>query len=616
MGKLVKNWTIKMQFAVIVGVFVLGFVGFGVLSWQTIQTVAVNGQLYKRIIQGKDLIADILPPPVYLVESYLVVFEMINENDQEKLQKNMDYMINKLKKEYFERHDYWIKDLDEGDLKKSMVVDSYQPAKEFFEILERDFFPALKNKEREKALQIAIGSLKDKYEAHRQYIDKTVDMANVRNAEDEKSGREVISRNMIMLFSVAFFSLAFGSLIAFILLRRISKGIEMITSSARTAALGDFSNPPILDTEDELGTMSKAFSEMAENQKVKIDLAQSIAKGNLDQEIHLSSDKDCLGLALRDMTSQLNELVSETREIAFQVNSGSEQLATNSQTLSQGATEQASSIEQISSSISEVSNQVKINAQIASDANEIAVKACDFAQNGQSQMQKTVSAMGVITKSSEQISKIIKVIDDIAFQTNLLALNAAVEAARAGRHGKGFAVVAEEVRNLAGRSAKAAKETADLIAESSQNVKNGLSEASQTAASFQEIVDSATKLADLIGQIAQASKQQATSIHQVSIGLDEINKVTQQNTASAEEAASGSEELAGQASEIQNILSRFKTKSKGNQTNLTNNRNLKIITDKSQKVTSGLWCSEKNSSISQEETVSLDDSEYGKYAIK
>ena len=43
-----------------------------------IHKVRVNGPLYHDIVTDKDLIADILPPPQYIIESYLVALQIAN----------------------------------------------------------------------------------------------------------------------------------------------------------------------------------------------------------------------------------------------------------------------------------------------------------------------------------------------------------------------------------------------------------------------------------------------------------------------------------------------------------------------------------------------------------
>jgi len=44
-------------------VVVVGFAAFGLLAFDTLRTVQVNGPYYRNIVQSKDVIADILPPP-------------------------------------------------------------------------------------------------------------------------------------------------------------------------------------------------------------------------------------------------------------------------------------------------------------------------------------------------------------------------------------------------------------------------------------------------------------------------------------------------------------------------------------------------------------------------
>ena len=46
-----------------------------------INEVKVNGPLYRQIVEGKDLIADILPPPEYIIESYLTAYELAEQTD-------------------------------------------------------------------------------------------------------------------------------------------------------------------------------------------------------------------------------------------------------------------------------------------------------------------------------------------------------------------------------------------------------------------------------------------------------------------------------------------------------------------------------------------------------
>ncbi len=59
--------TIKARFMLIVMILISGFSIFGVLTAYVLNTVSVNGPVYKRIVEGKDIVADVLPPPEYII---------------------------------------------------------------------------------------------------------------------------------------------------------------------------------------------------------------------------------------------------------------------------------------------------------------------------------------------------------------------------------------------------------------------------------------------------------------------------------------------------------------------------------------------------------------------
>jgi methyl-accepting chemotaxis protein len=193
---------------------------------------------------------------------------------------------------------------------------------------------------------------------------------------------------------------------------------------------------------------------------------------------------------------------------------------------------------------------VRENAENASQANQLALVACDHAECGGKIMHDAVGAMQVINESSRKIADIIGVIDAIAFQTNLLALNAAVEAARAGEQGRGFAVVASEVRSLAGRSAAAAKEIKELIQDSVTKIGDGSRLVEQSGKGLTDIVASVRKVTDIVGEISAASAEQASGIEQVGKAVASMDESTQQNAALAEQAAAASESIVQQVREL------------------------------------------------------------------
>ncbi len=62
-GRFVGRRTIRGSLGRIVGLAVLGLGGFAALAFDTLSLLEVNGPLYDEVIQGKDIVADVLPPP-------------------------------------------------------------------------------------------------------------------------------------------------------------------------------------------------------------------------------------------------------------------------------------------------------------------------------------------------------------------------------------------------------------------------------------------------------------------------------------------------------------------------------------------------------------------------
>jgi methyl-accepting chemotaxis protein len=288
-------------------------------------------------------------------------------------------------------------------------------------------------------------------------------------------------------------------------------------------------------------------------------IAQAIAQGDLTQEIALkNNDQSSLLFSMKEMNSNLANVVSQVRGATDTIATSSSQIATGNMDLSSRTEEQASSLEETAASLEELTSNVRQNADNARQASQLASSASEVAVKGGSVVAEVVSTMGSINASSKRIVDIISVIDSIAFQTNILALNAAVEAARAGEQGRGFAVVASEVRNLAQRSASAAKEIKSLIDHSVQQVNLGAKLVDEAGITMQEVVNSVQRVSNIINDISNASTEQSSGIDQINVAVSGMDNVTQQNAALVEEAAAAAAALEDQAEQLSSLVNTFK----------------------------------------------------------
>ncbi|MCP5244446.1 MAG: HAMP domain-containing protein [Burkholderiales bacterium] len=291
-----------------------------------------------------------------------------------------------------------------------------------------------------------------------------------------------------------------------------------------------------------------------------IAIANAVAAGDLTTRIDAKSNNETGKLlqALKQMNSNLIDLVGKVRLGTDSITSATEDIAAGNLNLSQRTERQSASLEQTASAMEELTSTVKQNADNAKQANQLAAGASDVAIKGGQVVGQVVQTMNEINESSKKIVDIISVIDSIAFQTNILALNAAVEAARAGEQGRGFAVVATEVRTLAQRSASAAKEIKELISNSVNKVDVGTRLVDEAGATMDEIVNAVRRVTDIMGEITAASQEQSQGIEQVNQAISMMDTATQQNAALVEEAAASAELMQDQSQELVDAVTVFK----------------------------------------------------------
>ncbi len=287
----------------------------------------------------------------------------------------------------------------------------------------------------------------------------------------------------------------------------------------------------------------------------------SLATKNLTYRITEDLPSAYAGLQ-KNFNAAMDQLENVIRTVSAStrtISSGTNEISSASDDLSRRTESQAANLEETAAAVAEITGKVKLSAQGANEARDIAASARENATRGGQVVQKAVESMRGIERSSKEITNIISVIDEIAFQTNLLALNAGVEAARAGEAGKGFAVVASEVRALAQRSSQAAKEIKTLIDSATAEVTQGVALVTETGASLKHIIESVVRINEVVSEVAVAAEEQSSGLAEVNTAVDQIDQTTQQNASMVEEATAATQELAQQSQELARLVASFIT---------------------------------------------------------
>ncbi len=576
-----------------------GFIGAIAISSITINKTEIGSKAYNRIIDLNDLRADILPPPLFLAEAYMLVMEASNSSSL--LAENVA-RLEVLETDYRTRYNYWHESNISSTLKEGIETSVQKDGNRFWELVDGTIIPALETSDF-RVLPDALAQLRTIFHEHQNYLQGIVAETDTSLKSEQAAADKTVATYQTAAFVAA--------LVAFVLLvagligirKFVVRPIGRMTQYMGVLASGTYDEaPPYTQRGDEIGQMAQsvevfrqaiidgqdarnsvdlerrnreeaeagisAVREQEDSQRKTVIESLStglkqMAEGDLSSELSepFCAEYEELRQAFNQTVQILNQTLGDISGSTEIVQTGSTEISQAADDLSRRTEQQAAALEETAAALDEITATVRNSSTAAEEARHMVDDAKDGAQKSGMVVKNAITAMQRIEQSSGQISQIIGVIDDIAFQTNLLALNAGVEAARAGDAGRGFAVVAQEVRELAQRSANAAKEIKDLINNSVNEVGEGVSLVSQTGQALEEIEQHVLKINDRVASIVTSSREQTAGLQEINTAINQMDQVTQQNAAMVEQTNAACQNLTSESSKLKGLVAGFSTTS-------------------------------------------------------
>ncbi|WP_374256536.1 methyl-accepting chemotaxis protein [Aquabacterium sp.] len=464
---------------------------------------------------SKDAVADILPPPMYLIEMRLVLSQLVEGSISVSTGKSE---VARLAREYDDRVLYWQQKEGVPPLVKARLLGKQHDAAKAFIAKARQISEQAEHMGSED-LRMMVPEINALYLAQRHEVDETVKVASGVAEASMGDFVSVIRLSKVILAVVLVVSIVLSVVLFSTTIRSILRPLRQSVSAVDRMAQGDLTEDIQPEGRDEMTVLSSALLRLQQSLKQTVQVVQGNAM-----------------------------VVAET----------SRGMAQRNQDLSDRTRQQADSLQQTSTTLGALSHAVGDNAYHSAQASELATGASEAAARSGAVMGQVVDSIRDIQASSRQIGEIIGLIDSIAFQTNILALNAAVEAARAGEQGRGFAVVASEVRMLAHRSAEAAREIKQLVTTSGEQVERGTLLVDEAGVAMRETVEAIVNVAQIVQGITVSTQHQTEGVGQVEGSLAQIDHHTQQNAELVHDLVGTATQLREQAQSLLDAISAFR----------------------------------------------------------
>lgn len=536
--------SIRAKLLSAVGACLGAFVAFASLTWSTVDATKVTGTKYQSIIDGKDLVADILPPPEYIIEPFLVAYQAVEERDLT-TQKRLLERLKTLKRDFEERHRFWSSALPPGELRSKLLETSYRPAVRFFELLDSDVVPAIEQEQRERARSLLHEKLRPLYEAHRQAIEEVVALANTSLSSVETSVKALVISRATMLAVIA--AIVFGAMaVTAFWVNSLSVSIVGRLAKAGQFASAMADGDMTLDLEpggdDEVGRLIGAL------QKMKTNVCEIVA------EIHQSTDAlGSTSSSLLTVSSQTAGNVARMLEMTNTVAAAAEESSASTTAMATNAGQAVANVESVTKSTDEMSATIADIARNSAQARSVSETASSQAQDIQREMRSLGDA-------AQDIGKVTETIKSISAQTSLLSLNATIEAARAGAAGKGFAVVATEVKELSQQAASATEDIKSKVASVQTSVSTAVSDIERIASVVKDVNDLVTRIATAVEEQSAVTRDVANNISQASSGIQDIGRRVSETATVSESIAHDVAQVRQAAGEIRDSGDEVKTR--------------------------------------------------------
>ena len=319
----IRSMGLSRRLAIGFLLFVLIVAGLGLWVYRLGSEIVLNGPVFQRLILGRDLNADFVPPTLYIVESQLAVADLVAATDPNEREVIINRLSN-LKANYSRARLYWKSRHDQLDPEISdlVLVQAHTTATAFYDITYDRLIPAvLQNNQR--AVRRELNAARAAFQEHQAVIQKLL----LKNLEVEKDtviwAQARIHRISIGIAIALLVALLLMLVLGLLLRKSITQPLSVALAIANKIAIGDFNVPTSEPFADEPGRLVSALGVMSQNLQNTMNAlthatrAKSDFLANMSHEIRtpMNAIIGLTGLALKnEMPPRIHDYLTKIKQ--------------------------------------------------------------------------------------------------------------------------------------------------------------------------------------------------------------------------------------------------------------------------------------------------------------